>query len=29
MNYSPLGAIADVLWYELKNHRSNIELDAY
>lgn len=29
MNYTPLGAIANVLWYELKNHRSNVELDAF
>ena len=29
MELSPVGAIADVLWYELKNHFDNIELDAF
>ncbi len=29
MNLSPVGAIADVLWYEIKNHAENIELDAF
>ncbi|MBR5983979.1 MAG: hypothetical protein IK025_09735 [Bacteroidales bacterium] len=29
MHLSPVGAIADVLWYELKNHFDNIELDAF
>ena len=29
MKLSPIGAIADVLWYELKNHFDNIELDAF
>ena len=29
MQYSPLGAIADVLWYEIKNHTKNIELDIF
>ncbi len=29
MQYSPLGAIANVLWYEIKNHTKNIELDVY
>ena len=26
---SPIGAIADVLWHELKNHFKNIDLDAF
>lgn len=26
---SPIGAVADVLWHELKNHFDNIELDAF
>ena len=29
MHLSPVGAIADVLWYELTNHFDNIELDAF
>ena len=29
MHLSPIGAIADVLWHELKNHFDNIELDAF
>ncbi|MBR6250674.1 MAG: hypothetical protein IKR17_05710 [Bacteroidales bacterium] len=29
MKLSPIGAIADVLWYELRNHFDNIELDAF
>ena len=29
MQLSPAGAIADVLWYETKNHARNIELDAF
>jgi REP element-mobilizing transposase RayT len=29
MRLSPVGAIADVLWYEIKNHAKNIELDVY
>lgn len=29
MHLSPVGAIADVLWHELKNHFNNIELDAF
>lgn len=29
MNLSPIGAIADILWNELKNHFGNIELDAF
>ena len=29
MELSPVGAIADVLWHELKNHFDNIELDAF
>ena len=29
MILSPLGAIADILWYEIKNHAKNIKLDAF
>ena len=29
MNFSPIGAIADVMWHELKYHFNNIELDAF
>ena len=29
MQLLPIGAIADVLWHELKNHFDNIELDAF
>ena len=29
MQLSPVGVIADVLWYELKNHFDNIELDTF
>ena len=29
MILSPIGAIADVLWHELKFHAKNIELDAF
>ena len=29
MILSPLGVIADILWYEIKNHAKNIELDAF
>ena len=29
MNLSPAGAIANVLWYEIKNHAKNVELDNY
>ncbi|MBS1653084.1 MAG: transposase [Bacteroidetes bacterium] len=29
MQLSPIGAIADVLWYEIKNHAKNIELGAF
>ena len=29
IDLSPIGAIADVLWHELKNHFDNIELDAF
>ena len=29
MQLSPVGAIADVLWYELENHFDNIKLDAF
>lgn len=29
MQYSPLGVIADVLWYEIKNHTRNVELGVY
>ncbi|MBR3798934.1 MAG: hypothetical protein IKK36_08485 [Bacteroidales bacterium] len=29
MNLSPVGVIADILWYELKNHFNDIKLDAF
>ena len=29
MRLSPVGAIADVLWYELKNHFDDIDTDAF
>jgi REP element-mobilizing transposase RayT len=29
MRLSPSGAIADVLWHEIKNHSKNIEWDAF
>lgn len=29
MILSSLGVIANVLWYEIKNHAKNIELDAF
>ena len=29
MQLSPIGAIADVLWHEIKNHTQNIELGAF
>jgi REP element-mobilizing transposase RayT len=29
MQLSPVGAVADVLWYEIKNHAPNIELDTF
>lgn len=29
MNYSPIGAIANVLWYEIKNRTKNVELGAF
>ena len=29
MIFSPIGAIADVMWHELKYHFNNIELDAF
>ena len=29
MNYSPIGAIADVLWYEIKNRTNNVELGEF
>jgi len=29
MILSPTGAIADVLWYEIKNHVKNIELGEF
>lgn len=29
MNYSPIGAIADVLWHEMKKHKENMELGEY
>ena len=29
MYFSPEGAVADVLWFEIKNHAENVELDNY
>jgi putative transposase len=29
MNLTPAGAIADVLWHEIKNHAHDVELDAF
>ncbi|NEW59721.1 transposase [Sulfurovum sp. bin170] len=29
MILSPLGVIADILWYEIKNHAKNIKLDVF
>lgn len=29
MNLTPAGAIADVLWYEIKNHAQDVDLDAF
>ncbi len=29
MDLTPTGAIADVLWYEIKNHAHDVELDAF
>jgi REP element-mobilizing transposase RayT len=29
MQLSPIGAIADVLWHEIKTHSKNVELDAF
>ena len=29
MHLSPVGAIADVLWYEIKNHTKNVELGEF
>ena len=29
LNYTPIGAIADVFWYEIKNHVSHVELDTF
>ncbi len=29
MNLSQIGIIADILWYEIKNHAQNIELDQF
>ena len=29
IDLSPIGAVADVLWHELRNHFDNIELDAF
>ena len=29
MHFSPIGAIADVLWHELENHFDNIDIDAF
>jgi len=29
MHLSPIGVIADVLWYEIKHHAHNVELDAF
>jgi REP element-mobilizing transposase RayT len=29
MHLSPLGALADVLWHEIKSHSKNVELDEF
>jgi len=29
MIFTPIGAIADVLWYEIKNHAKNVELGEF
>lgn len=29
MNLSPIGVIADILWYEIKNRAKNVELGAF
>lgn len=29
MDLSPIGAIADILWYEIKNRAKNVELGAF
>ena len=29
MELSPVGVLADVFWYEIKNHAQNVELDAF
>jgi REP element-mobilizing transposase RayT len=29
LQLTPMGAIADVLWFEIKNHARNIELDTF
>ena len=29
MDLTPIGAIADVLWQEIKNHATDVELDAF
>ncbi len=29
MILSNVGVIADILWYEIKNHAKNVELDAF
>ena len=29
MKLTPIGAIADVLWHEIKNHANHVELDAF
>ena len=29
MNLSGIGIIADIMWYEIKNHAKNVELDAF
>jgi hypothetical protein len=29
MNLSGIGIIADIMWYEIKNHSKNVELDAF
>jgi len=29
MNLSGIGIVADIMWYEIKNHSKNVELDAF
>jgi REP element-mobilizing transposase RayT len=29
MKFSPIGVIADILWYEIKNHTTGVELGAF